>query len=220
MGVLTEQPQSDGLLADLLMRLLANGRQMPPTPALGGRVTMAPYDGPMMGNSRDAISRTAEADLRALVDQEPQAPQPGPMQAAPQMGPPSPPMQGPPMPPQQQPMPPMGGGLPPQAPPQPGPMQQTPQMNMGPRPQFAMPMQKPPQPTQMAVEGGWPIQPIPSPGIPGSGHPGYWKGQRTPGMPVKAPPKRIPAKPGLSESDLLNMQQLAMILARRQAAGG
>src|SRR6185369_7783652 len=93
MGVLTDSPPQGGLLADLLARLLSNGRPMPPTPALGGRTTGQAFD-TMMGDYRNAVSPAAAADLRQMVDVEPQvtqAPaQPGPMQQAPQMnmGPP------------------------------------------------------------------------------------------------------------------------------------
>lgn len=184
MGVLSDSPPQGSLLADLLARLLSNGRPMPSTPALGGRTTGQAFD-TMMGNYRDAISPQAQADLRQMVDVEPQQTQ---------------------------------------APPQPGPLQQAPQMSMGAPFQYPQPMQKPPQPLpdrttgdvpmMTGVEGGWPLRTNPGSlavNISGSGHP-----------PAKhAPTKSIArAKPGLSESDLLNMQQLAMILARRQAAGG
>lgn len=93
----------------------------------------------------------------------------------------------------------------------PGPMQQAPQM--GPFVQrLPMPMQKPGQPTQMAIEGGWPTLPIPGHGIGVGWTPA--KGRAT------AQAARAPAP---TESDRLNQQMVAMIIARRaaqQAAAG
>lgn len=198
MGVLSDSPPQGGLLADLLARLFVNGRPI------------------TMGNAYGAISPEAEADLRKMVDVEPSAskipPMPsGPMQTYSQQmdqaqQPPMPPM----APPQQAIAAPPGQN-PPMSLAQQGPMGGMMNAPNVPR-QLPLPMQKPPQtslgatssvPMMTGIEGGWPLRASPD--------------HKAKPAPTKSVAR---AKSGLSESDLLNMQQLAMILARRQAAGG
>ena len=219
MGVLTENPPSGGLLADLLARLMATREPQPsnmlpswkewsdkvgelPRAKVDPLPEMAPELQPTnMLPSWKEFSDRAGPLPKARVDVPPDftsAAQNALSQYVDQ-----PAMGSPPMP----------SAPPPGAPPAPMLAQQGPMGGIMSAPNvprsFPIPPQKPPQPVQATALTG---KPIVSPGL--GGH-------------AKKKPAAV-AKAALSESDLLNLQQLfpnmnrqqiAALWARRQAAG-